>query len=260
MTTVDTVTGEIVESLTREDARRLTDRIRLLGESLAETLDKLAELIDQARTGSAWLALGYRSWTEYVSSEFADVLPRLDREPRQEFVRELASRGMSTRAIAPIIGANHVTVARDLATPVANATPQTPAPESEREADEGAGQTPEGEASPPAPPVAEPAPRPPVTGLDGKTYRRPLAPQSVVTFADVMESGQAVQDASYLHNLLKAAREAMAVTTFDAERAGRIADESDALALDGLASAIADWHQRFNAQRSGLRLVKGDVQ
>lgn len=184
MTLVDTMTGELVEPLNTADARRLTDRIRLLGESLADTLDKLAELIDQARTGSAWLALGYRSWTEYVSQEFAHVLPRLDREPRQEFVRELASHGMSTRAIAPLVGVSHETVAQDIAAPVRDLTPQTPAPESVGEADDGAGQKsavdhepaagkPEGASEPAAASHPAPAPRPPVTGLDGKTYSRP---------------------------------------------------------------------------------------
>lgn len=157
MTLVNTETGELVESLTVEDARRLTDRIRLLGENLADTLDKMAELIDQARTGSAWLALGYRSWTEYVATEFASVLPRLGREPRQEFVRALDSRGMSTRAIAPIVGADHSTVVRDLARG-ASAPPQAP----------------EVEAEPvDMPPTVEPTrTRPPVVGIDGKTYLR----------------------------------------------------------------------------------------
>lgn len=35
---------------------------------------------------------------------------------------------MITRAIAPIVGANFATVSRDLKSPVANATPEAPAP------------------------------------------------------------------------------------------------------------------------------------
>lgn len=178
MTLVNTETGEIVESLSVEDARRLTTRIRLMAESIADGIDKIAGLIDDARAGSAWLALGYRSWPEYVSNEFAGVLPRLDREPRQEFVRELASRGMSTRAIAPVVGTSHMSVARDLAAPVTDVTPEplTTAPSVARE------QAPQGEVAPEAPvtPSVEPSmPRPAVTGLDGKSYA-PRPPKPVL--------------------------------------------------------------------------------
>ena len=113
MSIVNHDTGEIIEALTVAEARRLTDRIRLIAEHVAESLDKMADLIDQARVGSAWLVLGYRSWTAYVADEFSGVLPRLEREPRQEFVRELAARGMSSRAIAPIVGVSDRQVRTD---------------------------------------------------------------------------------------------------------------------------------------------------
>lgn len=184
MTLVDTHTGELVESLTADEARRLTDRIRLLGGALADTLDKLADLIDQARTGSAWLALGYRSWTEYVSTEFADVLPRLGRDPRQELVRELDARGMSTRAIAPLVGVSKDTVARDLQAPVSNETPEIPQVE---EAAPSVGDAPRVAVVEPEPVQAvgaAPAPRPAVTGLDGKQYSRPEPKPKPVMSAD----------------------------------------------------------------------------
>lgn len=115
MTLVNAETGEIVEPLSRHDAERLTLRITYVGQSVADGIDKLLALIGEARDGGAHLALGYGSWTAYVSAEFADILPRLDREPRRELVRELASSGMSTRAIAPVVGVAFKTVARDLA-------------------------------------------------------------------------------------------------------------------------------------------------
>lgn len=38
----------------------------------------------------------------------------MDGDDRQELVRVLSAEGMSTRAIAPIVGASHMTVANDI--------------------------------------------------------------------------------------------------------------------------------------------------
>lgn len=163
MTIVNTQTGEITETLDKTAARRLTDRIRLLAENVAEQVEKMAGLINEARTGSAWLALGYSSWTAYIADEFGGVLPRLDREPRREFVRELAAQGMSTRAIAPVVGIHHDTVATDLRT-VGNPTVDTDEPAEPRR----------------------------ITGLNGKSYTAPrpidhasLADTAVSEFPDL---------------------------------------------------------------------------
>jgi hypothetical protein len=42
----------------------------------------------------------------------------------KELVGILAAEGMSTRAIAPIVGVHHDTVAEDLKSPVGNPTPE----------------------------------------------------------------------------------------------------------------------------------------
>lgn len=216
MTLINHETGELIESLSKDDARRLTDRIRLLSETIAETLDKLADLIDQARVGSAWLALGYRSWTEYVSVEFASVLPRLDREPRQEFVKELASRGMSSRAIAPVVGVADRQVRRDLSggtsVPPPSSSEASPADDEEPEiasAEAGATGARAVEATATSEePEGYRAPRHNVTGIDGKQYTRPEprpaplrspeqqnAEEFAVRFAGQMFSLQAMQHA-----------------------------------------------------------------
>lgn len=133
-------------AMTRDQAERLTERIRLTATSFMETRDKLARLIREAQDGEAHKALGIASWTEYVSQVFSDTpLMRLSRMERKELVSELADEGMSTRAIAPIVGAHHDTVATDLRA-VGNPTPAT-------------------------------EPRQ-ITGRDGKTYTRP-APEPV---------------------------------------------------------------------------------
>lgn len=187
MTVVDINTGEVVEAVSADRARQITERIRLLAESVADGIDRLVERIHEAQRLGVHEALGYRSWTEYVSKEFAGVLPRLGREPRRELVATLTETGMSTRAIAPIVGADHSTVVRDIARG-ASAPPQTPSPEPRGEAEPGEGRTSSEapsdnrgvEAGAATPEVqserVEPlatAPRPTVTGIDGKTYSRP---------------------------------------------------------------------------------------
>jgi len=116
--------GERIEpTLDETAARRLTERIRLRASSLAEQVDKIIGLIDEARAGRADAALGYDSWTAYVETEFADALPRLDRSQRRDVVAQLTARGMNTRAIAPVVRSSQETVARDLRR-VGNQTPK----------------------------------------------------------------------------------------------------------------------------------------
>ena len=54
-------------------------------------------------------------------------LVRLTRDERREVVSWLAGQGMSTRAIAPVVGADHVTVSPDLSARDADASPASPA-------------------------------------------------------------------------------------------------------------------------------------
>lgn len=99
----------------REEAERLTERIRHAAASFVEAKEKLTRFIGEAQEGRAWEALGFRSWTEYVSQVFSDTpLMRLSRDERRDLVAELSDAGMSTRAIAPIVGAPRETVRRDV--------------------------------------------------------------------------------------------------------------------------------------------------
>lgn len=95
-------------------ARRLTERIRLIAQNVSDNIAKLRELVEEARTSEAHIALGYVSWPAYLSEVFGDEPLRLERDVRQELVAELAAQGMSTRAIAPIVGVSQRTVADDV--------------------------------------------------------------------------------------------------------------------------------------------------
>lgn len=122
------MTLETTSSVMSEgDARRLTERIRYTALSVRDGVEKLQRLVGEAQEGQAHIALGYASWTAYLADVLGEEPLRLARDERRELVGWLAGEGMSTRAIAPIVGASFKTVARDLeAGPVSDDTPAQP--------------------------------------------------------------------------------------------------------------------------------------
>lgn len=138
------MTVATTEAESREWAERLTQKIQATIMSAREQLRTVEDLLKEAQAGDAATILGYKSWTEYVSDIFSQTPLRLEREDRQEVAKVLSRYGMSTRAIAPIIGSSNATVSRDLAEPgVTDVTPDD---------------------------ISGPAT---VTGLDGKSYSKP---------------------------------------------------------------------------------------
>jgi hypothetical protein len=130
------MSGLVVSAMTVPEAQKLTERIRVTAHNYAEAREKLQAYVAEAKAGNAHLALGYASWTAYLSEVLGEEPMRLARGERQEMVQMLSAEGMSTRAIAPIVGASQMQVVRD----IAGETNVSPAP---------------------------------VQGMDGKTYRRP---------------------------------------------------------------------------------------
>lgn len=169
-------------------AERRAERITLRLEAIADNYNAVLPMIREAIEKRDDMALGYRSPGEYVADRFGQSLAGLGVDVRRAVVGELTQAGLSTRAIAPIVGVHHDTVARDRQAGVVDTTPdQTPEPAACGEAVQGPGRTPEGEV---APALGDEqattqeqdcdTPRPPVTGIDGKTYRpssKPLAPR-----------------------------------------------------------------------------------
>lgn len=182
MTIVDTRTGEVIE-FDRAAAERRAERINLRLEAIASNYAAVMPMIREAIEKRDDLALGYRSPGEYVSDRFGRALAGLGIEVRRQVVRELTEAGMSSRAIAPVVGVDRTTVLRDIQAGGASAPPA--APDSLSDVTTGEEVTPAApavtgqgatageapgervEASPPLPP------RRPVTGLDGKTYTTP---------------------------------------------------------------------------------------
>lgn len=122
MTLVNHDTGEIIEydrPAAERRAQQIEARLSAIGESFAVAMEKIREAIELRDD----IALGYRSPGEYVSARFGRALSGLPVEMRREAVRELTEAGMSTRAIAPVVGVDYSTVARDVSAGVAGATP-----------------------------------------------------------------------------------------------------------------------------------------
>lgn len=179
MTVINTATGEIVE-FDRAAAERRAERITLRLDAIADNYRAVLPMIREAIEKRDDLALGYRSPGDYVSDRFGQSLAGLGIEVRRAVVGELTAAGLSTRAIAPVVGVDQKTVVRDarVIRGEACASPDRTTPASPVVI--GAGPTPEGVA--PSPPEVEqeanqgvgaPASRPPVVGIDGKEYRRP---------------------------------------------------------------------------------------
>lgn len=144
--------------MTPLDARRLTERISLRLVTVAENLEAVGPLIEQAAAGSAHQALGYKSWTAYVAGEFGDQLTRLAGLDRGSVVDLLTDQQMSARAIAATIGVSASTVDRQVR------HNDAPSPATPGSAQDAVSDTLGVEKSPAANNVV---------GIDGKTYTRP---------------------------------------------------------------------------------------
>jgi len=108
------VSAVVSNGLSVDGARRLTERIRLVAQNVADNVEKLRDLVSEARESDVHQVLGYASWTAYLKDVFGDEPLRLARDVRQELVAELSAQGMSTRAIAPIVGVSREQVRIDV--------------------------------------------------------------------------------------------------------------------------------------------------
>lgn len=218
-------------ALSVDDARRLTERIRYTALSVRDGMEKLQRLVQEAKDGNAHVALGFASWTAYLSQTLGSEPLRLARDDRQALVGYLAGEGMSTRAIAPIVGVTQQQVQRD----VRQVTPDvSPAPVEYVDTTTG-----EVTDEPPAP-----QPRPAVVGLDGKAYkpqpsttpRRPKRDDAET----YLNSVQSLAD--------KAAREADKLT---AAQIARIKPNA-ALWVDGIRSSVETLQRLLTSLTNGV--------
>jgi hypothetical protein len=118
--------------------------------TIAEKLETVVTLIEQAKDGQAHVALGYRSWPECVVGELSESFGRLTRAELVPIVLRLREHGLSTRVIGDCVNVSKDTVRRIVNATGANA-PVDPEPSSGAD--------------------APPDPEPPIIGRNGKQYR-----------------------------------------------------------------------------------------
>lgn len=184
------MTSEIV--INEGAARRITERICILLDSVAGQMDRLAHAVQDAYSKRVDQVLGYESWADYAEHEFGPHTANLAAPIRRELVAHLSEAGMSTRAIAPAVGVSPRMAAYDRAQGVqllhttdSNSDYSVAAPDFEDDTKLSPIVTVEhhdivepvnpdtGEILEEPEPSAEPEPKP-VTGLDGKTYQRSM--------------------------------------------------------------------------------------
>ena len=172
----------IIDPMTEGEARRLTTEALSEFRSAVSHHERGWQIVAQAIRAGGHEALGYRSASDYLEHEFAQTLAGLDVSARRVAVRELSNLGMSTRAIAPVVGVSSPqTVVNDLrASGVQRMDTSTPDPLAEEKAEgrvvklTGPGSLLHSE------PVeridmetGEVLTEPHIIGRDGKTYTRP---------------------------------------------------------------------------------------
>lgn len=108
------MTLAVNEAESREWAEQVTLRIHESIVAARLSVAHVEDLLLEAQNGGAWEILGFASWTAYVSDIFSQTPLRLAREDRIEAAKTLTKYGMSTRAIAPILGVDDSTIARDV--------------------------------------------------------------------------------------------------------------------------------------------------
>ena len=96
------------------EAQQLTERIRNIAQTVRAGMEELQRLAAEAKAGSAHLALGYRSWTAYLSDVLGRQPLQLERAVREDLAWYLAAQGMSVRAIAPMVGVSPRQVSTDV--------------------------------------------------------------------------------------------------------------------------------------------------
>ena len=104
---------DLAVQMTEVEARTATESIRSALDRVSTAWATLAGLITDAYQRRADLALGYGSWAEYAEAELKPA-EGLAVEVRRQLVGMLSQAGMSTRAIAPTVGVSQRQISTDV--------------------------------------------------------------------------------------------------------------------------------------------------
>jgi transposase len=112
MTTTTTTTA--TATMTTEAAEAVTTEIREAGKALVANRTKFAAAVKRAKDGQAHVGMGLPSWSEYVATVFADM-PGLGKADTEYLTAFMAGEGMSSRAVARVLGVSQSTANRLIA-------------------------------------------------------------------------------------------------------------------------------------------------
>lgn len=101
------VSGEVVNPASREESEAITAQLH-------QALENTQELIIEAFQKKVWLSLGYGSWNDYVTGEFAGLELNPPKEERVSVIASYHQAGMSSRAISAVTGLSKGTIGREL--------------------------------------------------------------------------------------------------------------------------------------------------
>ena len=112
--TIETLDGEleVVEPLTKTQAKALDKKVRAASDRLSTTAESLMELLEQAASGNIHEALELPSWTAWFKDAVRITVS--DRYQRADFAKLMSGKGVPQRAIAGALGVSQKTIDRDL--------------------------------------------------------------------------------------------------------------------------------------------------
>lgn len=189
---------------TRDQAEEITGRFREAVGRVESVWNVVVATAIEAYRTRVWIPLDYPSWDSYCAAEVNEAAARIPRELRVQIVGQMSEAGLSTRAIAPVVGANHSTVVRDIAGGANAPREVEPEPATEPESywspeDSFVGAHPiTGEIIENAPTTfTETHTIKTVTGLDGKEYKNtPTTPRRTSIIDDARNAGWALRKAA----------------------------------------------------------------
>ena len=262
---VDHDTGLIIATMTPDEARGITERIR-------SGMNGLWALMQRAYTEQIWLSLGYVGWDEYTAAEFKGVKLALPREERLSVLKAFRDdAGMSTREIAAATGLSTGTVSESLSEKRSEMNSTSGdfvriEPKSQIEDDDSDG-TPDAVdavSSPTEEVGAETASAPtPLVSAEGVTATLPVESPTVTPSARPRSLGDFMTpDDEWNQDVARKVRSARAslVISHPVDEVIARADQELLESIEDVAKAIADWAAEIKRGTTGLRVVQGGKQ
>lgn len=106
-----TVEGEII-GLSKREAETLDKELVAAVDTVGISMERLYDLVEQAKAGQIHATLGFPSWTAYFASRV--TVPLQSRGERKSLAIMLHNEGLSNRSIAKVLGVSHGTVVTDV--------------------------------------------------------------------------------------------------------------------------------------------------